>query len=218
MGKRIFDLSYDLEAETPVYPKYPHVEIALLDSTERQKPDGPRHLNSSVLTIGLHCGTHMDAPFHFFGAGKTIEETPLHRCIGPAVLVSLPDHGANTPILPDDLQSYAARIQKAGKVVFHTGWSSHWGQPDFFTDHPVISGEAAQMLVDCGVHLVGVDFPSVDQPPHSAHVILLGNGVLIVENLTNLDAIGAAQFHLTALPMKIVGRDGSPVRAIAQEL
>ena len=70
-------------------------------------------------------------------------------------------------------------------------------------------------LLDCGVQLVGVDTPSVDRLPFEAHLALLGHGVLIVENLTNLDAIPADVFQLVALPLKILGRDGSPVRAVA---
>jgi kynurenine formamidase len=85
------------------------------------------------------------------------------------------------------------------------------------TDHPVITREAAQLLIGCGVHLVGVDFPSVDVPPFETHLELLGHGVLIVENLTRLEEIRGNTFHFTALPLKIVGRDGSPVRAIAAE-
>lgn len=79
----------------------------------------------------------------------------------------------------------------------------------------MISGPAARLIVDCGVQLVGVDTPSVDRPPFDAHLALLGNDVLIVENLANLDAITAEVFQLAALPLALVGRDGSPVRAIA---
>lgn len=214
MGKRIIDLSYALDANTPVYPNDPPLEIAVQDSTEQ----GPGHLNISRLLIGLHCGTHMDAPFHFFGEGPTIEQTALERCIGPTLLVHLPNHGAGAQITQETLTPYRSALQETGKVVFHTGWNRQWGQSNYFSEHPVFTGEAAQFLVECGVHLVGVDFPSVDLPPHPAHLVFLGNGVLIVENLTNLDAIGAERFELIALPLKIVGRDGSPVRAIAREM
>jgi arylformamidase len=81
----------------------------------------------------------------------------------------------------------------------------------------VFTPEAAQFVVDCGVRLVGVDFPSVDRPPFPAHIAFLGNGIVIVENLTNLPAIEKEVFHLVVLPLKFTGRDGSPVRAIALE-
>jgi kynurenine formamidase len=96
-----------------------------------------------------------------------------------------------------------------------TGWSKHWDSPSYFTDHPTLAADAAQFLVECGVQLTAVDMPSVDRAPYPAHRILLGAGVLIVENLTNLDVIGASEFQLIVLPLKLVGRDGSPVRAVA---
>ncbi len=100
--------------------------------------------------------------------------------------------------------------------MLNTGWHHRWGSADYFTAHPVITGEAAQFLVDCGVMLVGVDTPSVDRAPYPAHLVLLGNDVLIVENLTNLDAIDGDDFEFIALPLAVVGRDGSPVRAAAR--
>ena len=102
--------------------------------------------------------------------------------------------------------------------MFATGWDRRWGEPAFFTDHPVITGEAADLLLEWGAHLIGVDFPSVDRSPYAAHIAFLGNGAVIVENLTNLDAIRTERFHLAALPLKLVGRDGSPVRAVGLEI
>jgi kynurenine formamidase len=157
----------------------------------------------------------MDAPFHFFGEGHPIDRVPLEQCVGPAVLIRLPHHGAGTQITKEDLMGYCDALCETRKVVLNTGWYRRWGDHAFFVEHPVIAGEAAEFLVECGVHLVGVDMPSVDRYPFDAHVALLGHGAVIVENLTNLDAIGGERFYLVALPLKIIGRDGSPVRAIA---
>ena len=85
----------------------------------------------------------------------------------------------------------------------------------FFTDFPVITTEAAQFLVDCGTELIGIDTPSIDKAPNESHFIVLGNDTLIIENLTNLNLIEEDVFHLIALPLKITGRDGSPVRVAA---
>jgi arylformamidase len=218
MSKRFIDLSYPIEQQMPVLPNYPPVEITILDTTALQEPDGPRHLNSSRIAIGLHTGTHMDAPFHFFGNGKTFEQIPLDQCIGAATLVRLPDHGPRVPITPQDLWAHRGSVRETRKVVIATGWSRWWGDPVFFTDHPIITQEAAETLLEWGTHLIGVDFPSVDRAPYPAHVAFLGNGAVIVENLTNLDAVGTEQFKLIALPLKLVARDGSPVRAIGEEI
>lgn len=218
MSQRYIDLSYPIEARMPVLPDYPPVEITVLDATTRQEPGGPRRLNSSRIAIGLHTGTHMDAPFHFFGEGRTFERIPLEQCIGPTTLVRLPGHGPGAPIAPDDLRAYRDAVRETGKVVLATGWHWRWGDPAFFTDHPVITREAAELLLEWGAHLIGVDFPSVDRAPYPAHLAFLGSGAVIVENLTNLDAIGTEQFELIALPLNLVGRDGSPIRAIGREI
>ena len=103
------------------------------------------------------------------------------------------------------------------KVVLHTGWRETWGQDGYFADHPLISA-AAKFLVGCGVHLIGVDMPSVDQPPFDAHLKFLGSNVVIVENLANLAQIRGDVFELIALPLKLKVREASPVRAIAMEI
>jgi kynurenine formamidase len=214
----MIDLSHPLDPDTPVYPDYPRVAVTILDGTDRPSAKGnARHLNSSHVSIGLHCGTHMDAPFHFFGEGQTIDRIPLERCVGPTALVRIdPDvHGGQ--IEPVHLSAAESTIRRTGRIVLDTGWHQRWGQGDYFDSHPVLSGAAARYLVELGVGLVGIDTPSVDRPPFEAHLALLGRGVLIVENLTNLGAIAADVFTLAAIPLALRGRDGSPVRAVAME-
>lgn len=213
----IIDLTHELAPATPVFPDYPPVAVTVLETVGQATPDGRRALNSSVITVGLHCGTHVDAPAHFYNARPTMAEVPLEKCVGPALLVDLTPGTlpAHSVIDVADLAAYAEQLRAVGKVVIKTGWAAHWGDPAYFTDHPVITGAAAQFLVDCGVHLVGVDTPSVDRPPFAAHLVFLDNEVVILENLTNLDVLPATPFQLVALPLKLTGREASPVRAIA---
>jgi arylformamidase len=217
MAERVIDLSYGLDPTTPVYIGYPPVEIRILESTRYSIPGGRRALNSSQLTVGIHTGTHMDAPFHFFEEGAPIDRIDLAHCVGEALLVrvDIPDGGN---VERSHFTSYREQIVRCGKVVLSTGWAKHWGQPDYFTQHPVITPDAAEFLIDCGVHLIGVDFPSVDRPPFLTHMPLLSHNVLILENLTNLSEIRGQSFRLVALPLKFTGRDGSPVRAVALEV
>lgn len=214
-NRQIIDLSHPLSADTPAFPGDPPVEITIFDSATTPNTAAARHLNCSGLAMSLHCGTHMDAPFHFVQNGRTMDRVVLDRCIGPALLVRWPHavHGAT--IEASHLAPLEPQLRAIRRVVFNTAWHHRWGAANYFTEHPVISGAAARLLVDCGVQLVGVDTPSVDRPPFDAHLALLGNDVLIVENLTNLDAIPTDVFELVALPLAIVGRDGSPVRAVA---
>jgi kynurenine formamidase len=210
------DLSYELSAATPFFPGTNPIDIEILERTEDPANKGRRSLNVSRFSITVHTGTHMDAPFHFFGSGITIDQIPLDRCVGQALLIDVSAVPEGAEIEPADLMELRDKLLSIPKVILKTGWAERWGTPGYFTDHPRISGKAAEFLVECGVHLVGTDMPSVDRPPFPAHLALLGQGVVIVENLTNLDSITSDEFELTVLPLKLSGRDGSPVRAIAR--
>lgn len=216
LKRTIIDLSHPLGPDTPAFPGDPSPEIRIFDSTEDRTPSAGRHLNCSHLSTSLHCGTHMDAPFHFFGDRTTIDRVPLERTMGKALLIRLPwEQLAGNLIDVEHLLPFEKQLRAIPRVVFNTLWHHRWGAENYFSEHPLITGAAARLLVDCGVQLVGVDTPSVDRPPFEAHLELLGNDVLIVENLTNLDAIPGDTFELIATPLAILGRDGSPVRAIA---
>jgi kynurenine formamidase len=215
---RIIDLSHELSPRTPPFPGDPALEVAVLDSTDTPSAAGERRVNLSAVRFGLHLGTHMDAPFHFFAGGESIDRVPLERCVGPALLVRLPCEMHTGTIERRHLEASERGIRDARRLVLDTGWHRRWGSAEYFEAHPVLNAGAARFLVECGVLLVGVDFPSVDRAPHDSHLELLGNGVLILENLTNLAALRSERFELVALPLKLLGRDGSPVRAIALEV
>jgi kynurenine formamidase len=202
---RIVDLSQPVGAGTPVFPGDGPVRVTVIDQSS---------VNLSRIDLSVHTGTHMDAPFHFFNGAETIDRVPLDRCVGPARLIDLRDIAAGE-IRREHIERRCAAPLRAHAAVLHTGWSKQWGAPRYFRDHPCLGADAAQFLVDCGVQLVGVDMPSVDRAPYPAHQILLRAGVPIVENLTNLEAIGADLFQIVVLPLKLAGRDGSPVRAVA---
>lgn len=213
--EELIDLSHALGLETPTAPDYPSPDISILETTHDVQPDGRRSLNSSRIAVGMHCGTHMDAPFHFMEGGRRIDQIPLERFWGPCVLADVRGIEPRAAIDPEDLVRYRDALQKYSKIVIHTGWYEKWGTPSYFTDMPVLSGPAADFLVAQNVHLVGIDTPSVDCPPFPAHLSLLGNDVVIVENLTQLAAIEAEIFELLVLPLKITDREASPARAIA---
>ena len=214
---QIIDLTHPLDPTTPVFPDTPAVAVQILEAIGVSTPTGRRALNSSQVTVGLHCGTHVDAPAHFYSGRPTIEAVALTKCIGPALLIDLTPKTLPAQSMIDlvDLAGYADQLRATGKVILKTGWAQRWGDPAYFSEHPVMTGAAAQFLVDHGIHLIGVDTPSVDRPPFAAHLVLLDNQVVILENLTNLDAITTPRFQLVALPLKLTQREASPVRAIA---
>jgi kynurenine formamidase len=203
---RIVDISQPVSADTPAFPGDGPVRVTILEEGS---------VNLSRIELSVHTGTHMDAPFHFFTGAETIDQVRLERCMGLARLIDLRGLPPGATIRREHIETHRDTLRHVRAAVLHTGWSKQWGSPGYFSDHPCISSEAARFLVDCGVQVVGVDMPSVDREPYTAHRVLLGAGVLIVENLTNLDAIGADLFQLIVLPLKLVGCDGSPVRAVA---
>lgn len=218
MPFRYTDLSHSLEEATPVYPDYPSFTVRILERASETSLGGQRLLNSSHFAMGMHCGTHMDSPYHFYSNGESIDQVPIEQCTGKALLLPLRDLLPNGRIEKSDLKPYEQLLCEYRKVILNTGWSRFWKEAVYFLDHPVITGEAARFLVDCGIHLVGLDTPSVDHSPFEAHLTLLGHGVVILENLTHLDQILSQVFHLIALPLKLKRLEASPGRAIAMEV
>jgi arylformamidase len=211
---KLIDLTHNLNAATPVYPGDAPFSVQAVPSIDDAGPHGGAPV-TSIITMGTHAGTHMDAPFHFFADRMTIDQVPLDVCIGQALMIDVRDSAGDGLIDVQHLKAHEERIQQVRRVVLHTGWSSRWGRPEYFTDHPVVTLQAAEYLLECRVKLVATDCPSVDREPYPVHLTLLSKDVVIVENLTNLEAVPSDVFELTVLPLKFAGRDGSPVRAIA---
>jgi kynurenine formamidase len=210
----LIDLTHRVENGIPVYPGDLGVRLTA-DSIHGTASDGCPMAHVGRVNMGLHNGTHMDAPFHFLPHGFTIEKTPLERCVGKAVLVHLPHLAPRQEICPGHLASREQELKTSRKLVLRTDWSKRWREANYFTAHPFVGTEAARWLLERGVNLIALDFPSVDHPPYETHLIWLEAGATLVENLTNLDQISSSSFTLIALPLPIVGMDGSPVRAVA---
>lgn len=212
--RKIIDLTHPVSAGLPVYPGDGGVRLSA-DQIHGTLRDGCPQAHVGRVNMGLHNGTHMDAPFHFLPGGFTIEKTPLERCFSRVTLVRLEGLKPKHEITVSHLSPFQESLQETKRLVIHSGWSKKWRDPDYFSDHPFLGVDAAQWLLDLDVDLVGLDFPSVDHPPFATHLLWLGANATIVENLTNLEQIGAFQFTLIALPLPFSGMDGSPVRAVA---
>jgi kynurenine formamidase len=164
----------------------------------------------------------MDAPLHFGVSRQTIDQIPLDRCIGPAWLVDLDGIASRALIRVQDLGATAERVRSGDGLLLRTGWSRRLGEPAYRDELPRVSLELARWCVEQGVRLLGVEPPSVAdvhdrQEVTAVHRVLLGGGVIVVEGLTNLDQIRADRVTLMAIPLRIAGGDGSPVRAFAIE-
>ncbi len=207
---RIIDLTLTLR------PTMPGVELAPKLTFER---DG---WNGSTLTLYSHCGTHMDSPKHFEASQQTIDQMPLEQCMGPAWVVRLPGLPERALLTVEHLGEVADRFERGDSLLLHTGWSGRIDEPSYRDGLPRISDELARWCVARGVTVLGVEPPSVADVNDLAevtrvHQTLLGGGVVIVEGLTNLEAIRTDKVYFVALPLKPLEGDGAPARAIAFE-
>jgi kynurenine formamidase len=176
--------------------------------------------NAKMLHLYSHCGTHMDAPWHFECAEKFIDETPLETCTGMADIVRLPETQPSELLTVSHLGSLAESFRSGDHLLLNTNWSQRFGQPDYKSGLPRISEDLAQWCVQSGVKILGVEPASVADVANleevtRIHQILLGGGVTIVEGLVNLDQVPVDRCFFAALPLKIHKGDGAPCRAFA---
>jgi kynurenine formamidase len=212
MKQRIIDLSLPLFDGMRGVKCEPYTTIATIG------------YNTTTLHLYSHAGTHMDAPLHFLDAGSTIDHIPLNKCIGPARLIKLQHKEPNSLITVEDIEPYADKIEPGARLLLRTDWDVHANQPAYRDDMPRVSAELAHWLVEQEIALLGVQTPSVAsvRPEQKAeltevHQILLKADIVIVEGLANLSQLRREVFTFIALPLKISGGDGSPVRAVAIE-
>ena len=162
----------------------------------------------------------MDAPFHFLKKGQKIDQIATKRLVTESVLIKI-RKGADQAITKNDIEKFEGKygkIDDGSTVVFHTGWQKNLRKQSYFLKNPGLAISAAKYLVSKKINLVGIDSPSIDlgnNAKFSVHHVLAKNGVLIVENLANLEKINSEKFHLIVAPLKLKDATGSPVRAIA---
>ena len=208
---RIVDLSLDLYDQAPTYDPDPNTSI----TPHLQVSD--LGYNITRVDISSHVGTHLDAPFHFFDEGRTVEDLELTRCIGPAFVLDLTYKKALEEIRVEDLDG-DDRIQPGCRLIFHTGWYREFATKRYFSDQPYLGVDSCRWLVDRGVRTIALDMPTTYPADYmTTHHILLGAEMLIIEGLTNLDQLTQDEVVLMALPLRIRGRDGSPCRVLAIE-
>ena len=177
--------------------------------------------NVTRVTAAVHAGTHMDAPCHMIPGAASITATPIERCIGVAEVIDLPDHADGAWIDAEHLAPFAERIVPGSRLLLRTGWSERYGWPRFSDGYPALTVAAASWLAERGCVLVGIDSVSIApvyagmELTRAVHLPLFEREVVIVEGLCNLSRLSQPRVYLIALPLPLVGRDGSPVRVVA---
>ncbi len=204
---RIYDISTPVGNGGVVYPGNPEIQIR-----PQQAISEGAGANVSAIAFGSHSGTHVDAVKHFFDDGQTVDQIPLDRFIGPAILLAF----------PDDLMSVGAAdlarqdIGAHTRVLLRTRNSSFLCGPEFVTDFTYLAPDGAEYLVSRGVELVGIDYFSIEQfhsGHHRTHRALLERGVVIVEGL-DLSEPASGEYQFLCLPLRLAGLDGAPARAV----
>jgi len=206
---KIYDISLPISPHLPVWPGDPPILLEQVESMDRGA-----HANVSRLSAGVHVGTHVDAPHHFLNDGRTVESLPLDVLTGRCYVLRFAD---DVDAITAERLDQAGVPPAASRLLFRTRNSALWArrEKEFSADFVAVTADGAEWLVQRGVELVGVDYLSVAPFEQSAptHQILLRAGVVVVEGL-DLSGVPPGEYALYCLPLKLLGSDGAPARAI----
>ena len=205
---QVIDISIPISPDMPVWPGDPRVELV-----RTAKIAEGANANVSRLTCGVHTGTHVDAPVHFIDGAASVESLSLDRLIGKAFVAELEDIN----VIDDQVLDSADLPTEVRRLLIKTQNSAFWSEsPGLFReDFVAIDARGAKWLTDRDIQTVGVDYLSVAPFGDSfdTHNILLQEGVVIIEGL-NLFGVDPGWYSLYCLPLKLVGSDGAPARAV----
>lgn len=205
---RTYDISLTISSDLPTWPGDSDLKMERIRKIEEGANANVTHLSMSV-----HTGTHVDAPYHFINNGLTVDRLPFTHLIGKVYVSHLPD----VDLITAEVLANTTLPTRTRRVIFKTRNSQVWSNPEkgFITDFVGISPDGADFLVKRGVRLVGIDYLSIAPYKESrpTHEIFLNAGVVILEGL-NLAEVSQGRYTLFCLPLKLAGADGSPARVI----
>ena len=206
---KLIDVTVPLDSALPTYPNNTPFTVEAIARIARGDSS-----NVSTLHMSAHCGTHVDAPRHFFDAGAGTEALPLEMLIGRTRVIEV---SSRTGIAAEDLNGLD--LSEDVRLLIKTHNSRLWGSPDFHTDYIGVTESGAKHLVGKGIKVLGVDYLSVEQfrkPGAPAHHVLLGAGMIVIEGL-NLADVDPGVYEMYCLPLRIVGADGAPARVVLRK-
>jgi arylformamidase len=199
----ILDISVPIRAHMPVWPGNAGVDLRPVETIAGGHP-----ANVSALDFGVHTGTHVDGACHFLEGAAGVDVTPLAPLVGNALVLDARDVTSTIDAAVVDRLDPPAGTER---VLFRTRNSELWAQGDFVDDFVALDASGAEALIGRGVTLVGIDYLSIGDS--GAHHALLGAGIVVVEGL-DLRAVEPGPYGFVCLPLKIVGSDGGPARAL----
>ena len=204
--KRVIDISVPNGPGQHFYPDDPEPKVESFRRIENGDV-----CNVSLLSMGSHTGTHVDAPYHFLKDGPKLGEVPLDRMVGQCVVADLRGRRA-----VDAASLQTVPFERGDILLCLTDNSAKWAAPSFQKDFTFVTKDAADVLVDRGVRALGMDYLSIEEfgsKTFEVHKLLLGAGIFIIEGL-DLREIAAGPYLLSCLPLKLEGVDGAPARAV----
>lgn len=209
---KIYDVTFPISAETPIYEGDPRAEIRTMSAMKNGDA-----ANVSQICCGVHTATHVDAPNHFIEGTKRVHELDLDVLIGDCTVVEM-----NESVEAIDA-AHVENIEAAERILFKTRNSAFWNEPEkgFRKDFTYITPDAAAVLVEKGVKLVGIDYLSVEKfgsTDFATHITLLKHEVVIIEGL-DLREVSGGDYELICLPLKFIGGagDGAPARTVLRQ-
>jgi arylformamidase len=208
----LIDLTMPFSSRTIPVPGHPQPAFEPLHELER---DGVRN---TIMRISIHTGTHIDAPSHFIKDGDAIDDLPLDRFHRPGVRLDLTDARPGEPIAADQLEAagFDASRARDSILLLATGWTDEaWRSERLYGDNPFLSADAAEAVAEAAPSALGLDFAVDERKPWPNHTVLLGAGVLLIENLIGLPSLPAAGFDVIAFPLRLEGENGGPARVVA---
>lgn len=205
----IYDITLPLSSQLPLWPGDPPFVLEQVEAM-----DQGAHVNVSRLSCSVHTGTHVDAPHHFLNDGRTVEGLSLEALIGPAWVAAIPPE---VSLVTAAVLEQAAIPPGVRRLLLKTRNSALWQRDPsrFHPDFVAVAPDGAEWIVARGIALVGVDYLSVApfQDSDPTHHVLLRAGVVILEGV-DLSQVEAGAYELYCLPLKLVGSDGAPARAV----
>ncbi|MEV1285592.1 cyclase family protein [Micromonospora sp. NPDC049679] len=215
-ARRIVDLSHPITDGLVTYPGLDAPKITTFTSRDESAARLGTGVSFHIGRIDMvaNTGTYLDTPHHYHVGGYDTAGLPLERVVDvTAVVIDATRIAAVGPDLLADAGELAGHA-----VLFHTGWSRHWGTDAYFSGHPYLTRALVAVLIEAGPAIVGIDSLNIDDatdPTRPAHHGLLGAGIPIVEHLTNLAELPPHGARFTAVPAPIAGMATLPVRAVA---
>ena len=206
---KITDLSHIINNNITVFNEAEKPEITISSTHEK---DG---YAQKKLSMYSHNSTHVDAPFHIIPGTATLDRLSPEKFYGNAVVADCRNIGKEINV--GDLEKYADKLKEADFIILNTGWYKKWNTPEYKFDFPALTEDAAEWMLQFNLKGIGLDtisidpFESTDLPVHK---IILGNNMIIIENLTNLDTLLDVEFIFSCFPLRIEDADGSPTRAV----